>query len=81
VTNAYVASFLIAYVLEKAGSNLTRENLLTIATHLDKLHVPMLLPGITVSTTPSDYSVINRFQIQRFAGGRWVAAGKVVSGE
>ncbi len=81
VTNAYVASFLMAYVLEKAKSNLTRENLLNIATHLDHLAVPMLLPGITVSTTPSDYSVINRFQVQRFESGRWVAAGKVVSGE
>jgi branched-chain amino acid transport system substrate-binding protein len=81
VTNAYVASFLIAYVLEKAGSNLTRENLLNIATHLDNIHVPMLLPGITVTTTPTDYSVINKFQIQRFEGGRWVASGRVISGE
>jgi branched-chain amino acid transport system substrate-binding protein len=81
VTNAYVASFLIAYVLEKAGSNLTRENLLTIATHLDHLTVPMLLPGITVTTTPSDYSVINKFQVQRFVGGRWAATGGVISGE
>jgi len=81
VTNAYVASFLMAYVLQKAGSNLTRENLVTIAAHLDNLHVPMLLPGITVTTTPSDYSVINKFQIQRFVGGRWIAAGKVISGE
>jgi branched-chain amino acid transport system substrate-binding protein len=81
VANAYVASFLVAYVLEKAGSNLTRENLLSIATHLDNLHVPMLLPGITVTTTPSDYSVINKFQVQRFEGGRWVAAGRVISGE
>jgi branched-chain amino acid transport system substrate-binding protein len=81
VTNAYVASFLIAYVLQKAGSNLTRENLLNIAAHLDNLHVPMLLPGITVTTTPSDYSVINKFQIQRFEGGRWIAARRVISGE
>jgi branched-chain amino acid transport system substrate-binding protein len=81
VTNAYVASFLIAYVLEKAGSNLTRENLLTIATHLDHLNVPMLLPGITVTTTPSDYSVINKFQIQHLESGRWVAAGRVISAE
>jgi branched-chain amino acid transport system substrate-binding protein len=81
VTNAYVASFLVAYVLEKAGSNLTRENLLNIATHLDNLHVPLLLPGITVTTTPIDYSVINKFQIQRFEGSRWVAAGSVISGE
>lgn len=81
VTNGYVASFLTAYVLEKAGANLTRENILKIATHLDNVYVPMLLPGITASTTPSDYSVINKFQIQRFEGDHWVAEGPVISGE
>jgi branched-chain amino acid transport system substrate-binding protein len=81
VVVGYIASFLAAYVLEKAGTNLTRENVLNVATHLDNLRVPMLLPGITVTTSPSDYSVINRFQIQRFVSGRWVPVGKTISGE
>ena len=81
VMNAYVASFLMKYVLEKAGSNLTRANLLDIATHLHNVHVPMLLPGLTASTTPSDYSVIDAFQIQRFQGGRWVDVGGLISGK
>ena len=68
-------------MLQQAGSNLTRENLLKIATHLSYLRVPMLLPGITVTTTPTDYSVINRFQIQRFVNGRWVPIGKTISGQ
>ncbi len=81
VVVGYIASFLAAHVLEKAGSTLTRENVLNIATHLNDLRVPMLLPGITVTTTPTDYSVINRFQIQRFESGRWVPVGKTISGE
>jgi ABC-type branched-subunit amino acid transport system substrate-binding protein len=81
VINGYVASFLMAHVLREAGSNLTRENVLAIATHLTNLRVPMLLPGITVTTTPSDYSVVNRFQIQRFESGRWVPVGETISGE
>jgi branched-chain amino acid transport system substrate-binding protein len=81
VVNGYIASFLAAHVLGKAGSSLTRENVLRVATHLSNLRVPMLLPGVTITTTPSDYSVINRFQIQRFEGGRWVAVGKTISGE
>ena len=81
IVGGYIVSFLAKYVLEKAGSTLTRENLLNIATHLDNLHVPMLLPGITVKTTPTDYSVINRFQIQRFESGRWVPVGQTISGE
>ena len=81
VINGYVASFLVAHVLREAGSNLTRENVLAVATHLTNLRVPMLLPGITVTTTPSDYSVVNRFQIQRFESGRWVPVGETISGE
>jgi branched-chain amino acid transport system substrate-binding protein len=80
VVVGYIASFLAADVLEKAGSTLTRENVLNVATHLNNLRVPMLLPGITVTTSPTDYSVINRFQIQRFENGRWVPVGKTISG-
>ena len=81
VINGYIASYLAAHVLRQAGSTLTRENLLAIATHLTDLRVPMLLPGVTVTTTPTDYSLINKFQIQRFTGGRWVLVGKTISGE
>jgi len=77
----YIVSWLAAYVLEKAGSTLTRANILNIATHLDHLQVPMLLPGITMTTTPTDYGGITRFQIQRFESGRWVPVGKAMSGE
>ena len=54
--------FLAALVLAKAGSALIRENVPDVATHLKDFHVPTLLPGITVTTSPTDYSVINRFQ-------------------
>jgi branched-chain amino acid transport system substrate-binding protein len=81
IVGGYIVSFLAAHVLEKAGSTLTRENILNIATHLDNLRVPMLLPGITVTTTPNDYGLITRFQIQRFESGRWVPVGKAISGE
>lgn len=77
----YLASYLVAHVLEQAGSTLTRSNLLQIATNLKQVKVPLLLPGITVSTTPGDYSVINSFQVQQFKAGKWVAVGDVVSGE
>ncbi|MGA3399021.1 MAG: ABC transporter substrate-binding protein [Acetobacteraceae bacterium] len=81
IVGGYIVSWLAAYVLEKAGSTLTRENIRNIATHLDHLRVPLLLPGITMTTTPTDYSGINRFQIQRFESGRWVPVGKAISGE
>jgi ABC-type branched-subunit amino acid transport system substrate-binding protein len=80
VVNGYITSYLVAHILRQAGATLTREHILDIATHLQDLRAPMLLPGITVTTTPTDYSGINKFQIQRFENGRWVPVGKTISG-
>ena len=78
--NGYQESYLMAHVLRQAGSKLTRDNLLEIATHLKNMKVPLLLPGITVTTTPDDYSTINSFWIQRFESGRWVPIGDGAQG-
>ncbi len=80
ITGGYIVSWLAEYILKNAGSTLTRDNILKIATHLDHLRVPMLLPGITLTTTPTDYGGITSFQIQRFESGRWVPIGKTISG-
>ena len=77
----YMASALVEYVLRQAQDGLTRANILNVASHLDKPPVPLLLPGITVHTTPANYNIIGRFQVQQFRDGRWVRLGNVVSGE
>jgi ABC-type branched-subunit amino acid transport system substrate-binding protein len=76
----YIASYLTEYLLKQAGDNLTRENISKIVTNLHDLHAPMLLPGISIHTTPKDYSMINQFQVQRFHNGSWVKLGGIVSG-
>jgi branched-chain amino acid transport system substrate-binding protein len=81
VVGGYIASWLMAYVLDHAGSTLTRQHVMEIATHLTDVRAPMLLPGITVTTTPADYTGIGRFQIERFENGRWVLLGKLISAE
>jgi ABC-type branched-subunit amino acid transport system substrate-binding protein len=81
IVGGYIISWLTAWILQQAGDNLTRDNVLRIATHLDNLHAPLLLPGITVTTTPTDYSGIARFQVQRFEHGRWVPVGQTISGQ
>lgn len=67
----YISSYLISRVLEQAGSNLTRKNILEIATHLTNVQVPLLLPGVTASSTPTDYALVKKFQMMRFKNGRW----------
>ncbi len=71
---------LVVEVLRRCGNDLSRENVLRQATHLDHVPVPLLLPGITVSTTPQDYRVIRDFRLQRFDGRRWVLFGDPVGG-
>ena len=42
------------------------------AAQLKQLELPMLLPGIRISTSPTDYRTIKQLQLQRFDGTRWV---------
>ena len=51
----YSNAVLFAEVLRRCGDNLTRENLMSVATHLNGVRMPDLLPGITVNTSPTDY--------------------------
>jgi hypothetical protein len=41
----------------------------------------MLLPGITVSTSPDDYFPIEQMQLMRFNGESWELFGPIISGE
>ena len=38
----------------------------------------MMLPGITLSTSPTDYHPIEQMQMMRFDGTRWVRFGEVI---
>ncbi len=51
------------------------------AANFQKLRVPMLLPGITVSTSPTDYYPIQAVQLQRFKGETWDLFGEVMAAE
>ncbi|MEA2845495.1 MAG: branched-chain amino acid transport system substrate-binding protein, partial [Rhodospirillaceae bacterium] len=65
---AYSVSFLMQQTLAKCGDTLTHDNVMKQAANFQKLRVPMLLPGITVSTSPTDYYPIQAVQLQRFKG-------------
>jgi ABC-type branched-subunit amino acid transport system substrate-binding protein len=71
----YTLAQALAHVLQQCGDNLTRENVMAQATQLKQLELPMLLPGIRISTSPTDYRTIKQLQLQRFDGMRWVRLG------
>jgi branched-chain amino acid transport system substrate-binding protein len=78
---AYSVSFLMQQTLAKCGDTLTHDNVMKQAANFQKLRVPMLLPGITVSTSPTDYYPIQAVQLQRFKGESWDLFGEVMAAE
>jgi hypothetical protein len=67
--------------LKKCGDDLTRENLMKQAASHQKLRIPMLLPGITVSTGPSDFYPVQAVQLARFKGETWERFGEILAAE
>jgi len=76
----YSAAQTMVAVLIACGDDLTRENVMKQAASIHDLRLPMLLPGITVSTSADDYAPIKQMQLQKFDGATWRLFGKVISG-
>lgn len=68
----------LVYVLEQCGDDLTRENLVKQATNIKNLQLPMLVPGIKISTSPTDYFPIKAQRMQKFDGKQWVPFGAII---
>jgi ABC-type branched-subunit amino acid transport system substrate-binding protein len=78
---AYSVSTLMHETLKKCGDDLTRENLMKQAANFQKSPLKMALPGITVSTSPTDYYPVQAVQLQRFKGDTWDLFGDVMHAE
>ena len=66
-------------VLKACGNNLTRENVMKQAANLHDVTMPMLLPGISLSTSATDFAPIKQMQLERFDGTTWKLFGEVIS--
>ena len=78
---AYSAAYLMEQTLKKCGDTLTRENVMRQAASFQKLRVPLLLPGITVSTSPTDFYPVQSVQLATFKGESWNLFGDIMSAE
>lgn len=76
---AYISATVMAHAIEKAGDDLSRENLLKQVTTLNMPNAPLLLNGITVETTPENYSAFNTLRMQRFKGESFELFGEPIS--
>jgi branched-chain amino acid transport system substrate-binding protein len=66
-------------VLKKAGSNMTRKNVMDIAgNQLNQTNHPFLLPGVVVKTTSSDHFPITQEQVIIWNGTGWTLKGSLI---
>jgi branched-chain amino acid transport system substrate-binding protein len=77
-TYGYSNAALLADVLQRCGDDLTRANVMKQATSLSKVVGDISLPGMSISTSPTDYRVNKQLQMQRFDGERWVLFGPII---
>ena len=74
----YEVAQALEYVLRRCGDDLTRENVMRVATSMKDVEFPLLLPGVRVNTSPTDYHPIKQFQMMQFNGKNWEFVGGIV---
>ena len=77
--SSYAAVHGFVHVLKQCGDELTRENLMRQAANIKDLTVPLMLPGVKVNTSPTDFYPLQSLQMARFEGDHWVLFGEMLS--
>lgn len=75
----YINAFMIARVLKACGDDLTRDNILKQATSLKDVEAPLLLSGILLTNSPTDYGAFHSMQLAEFDGKRWAPVGGMIN--
>jgi len=71
----------LVQVLKQCGDDLTRENVMRQAASLKNFRTEVLLPGIQINTSPTDFAPISQLQLMRFKGEKWELFGDVLSAD
>ncbi len=74
---AYNVAMLMVQVLKQCGNDFSRENIMKQAANVKGFDLPLLLPGIKVNTSPTDFAPIEQEQLAKFDGERWVLFGEM----
>ena len=69
----------LVQVLKQAGNDLTRANIMKQAASLKDFIPSLVLPGIKVNTSATDFAPFQQEQMIRFDGKEWVRFGEIVS--
>jgi ABC-type branched-subunit amino acid transport system substrate-binding protein len=70
-TYAYLLSQAVVDVLIRCKDDLSRENIMAVATSMKDTTLPMMLPGIKLNTSPDDYRPVKDGYMLEFNGKGW----------
>ena len=74
----YNVAILMTQVLKQCGNDFSRENIMKQAANVKNFELPLLLPGIKVNTSPTDFAPIEQEQLAKFDGEKWALFGEVI---
>ncbi len=77
---AFGAAATMVQVLKQCGADLSRENIMRQAANLKDLELPLLLPGMRINTSPTNFSPIRQMQLASFDGQSWQLFGELLMG-
>jgi branched-chain amino acid transport system substrate-binding protein len=78
---AYTVAQTLVETLKRCGDDLTRENVMKQAAGFKDFELGMLLPGIKINTSPTDFAPIKQEQMVRFKGETWERFGPIMTGD
>jgi branched-chain amino acid transport system substrate-binding protein len=78
VIYGYTVAQALVQVLKQCGDTLTRDNVMKQAASMKDFRIETLLPGITVTTSDTDYAPLQAVQLQRFDGKQYQLFGQVI---
>ncbi|MGO8920782.1 MAG: ABC transporter substrate-binding protein [Stellaceae bacterium] len=75
----YAQAQIVVQVLRQCGDELTRANVMRQAANLRRFHPDMMLDGIALDSSPSNYAPMQEARLERFDGERFVLLGETLS--
>ena len=76
----YGSSLSLIRVLRQCNGDFSRANIMRQAADLHDVALPVLLPGIRLNTSPTNYHPIRQMQLMRWNGATWERFGEVIEG-
>jgi branched-chain amino acid transport system substrate-binding protein len=77
----YNLAMTLVHVLKQCGDDLSRENIMRHAADIHDLALPMLLPGVAINTSPTDFRPLKQMRLVRFDGQTWQSFSELIGDE